>query len=103
MNDALRPEGLPFDSPEISALLHPDVAGLPPQLVYWSSTEILATDAERWVKRCKEAGNQILEFRREGMLHTFSLGSPFVGREIRDECDEVLMGFLFSLQYRRED
>ena len=96
MNDTLRPVGLPFDTPEISALLHSDVSKLPPQLVYWSPTEILATDASRWIERSIMAGTKIKEHNGRGMLHTYSLGWPFVGREMEDECDELLMRFVFG-------
>ena len=96
MNDTLRPIGLPFDTPEISALLHPDVSKLPPQLVYWSPTEILATDASRWIERSVKAGTEITEHKGRGMLHTYSLGWPFVGREMQEECDELLMRFVFG-------
>ncbi|KAN0105043.1 alpha/beta-hydrolase [Hyaloscypha variabilis] len=96
MNDTLRPIGLPFDTPEISALLHEDVSKLPPQLVYWSPTEILATDASRWIERSIEAGTEITEHKGRGMLHTYSLGWPFVGRDMQEECDGLLMRFLFE-------
>jgi acetyl esterase/lipase len=96
MNNTLRPEGLPFDTPEISPLLADDVGGLPPQLVYWSPHEILATDASRWIERSVKAGVKICEHKGEGQLHTYSLGWPFVGRKLQDECDELLFEFIFD-------
>jgi acetyl esterase/lipase len=94
-NDMIRPEGLPFDTPEISALLWKDVSGLPPQLIYWSSTEVLASDSERWIERGRKAGLQITEFKQSGHLHTFSLGWPFTGKVLQDECDSLLIDFIF--------
>jgi hypothetical protein len=44
MNDILCPPGLPFDTSEISALLAKDMNRLPLQLVYWSQTEVFATE-----------------------------------------------------------
>jgi len=96
MNDTLRPEDLPFDTPEISPVLVEDIGGLPPQLVYWSPTELLATDASRWIKRSREAGVEITEHSAPGQLHTYSLGWPFVGKKLQDECDTLLMNFIFS-------
>lgn len=96
MNDTLRPIGLPFDTPEISPVLHKDVSRLPPQLVYWSPTEILATDASRWIERSLKAGTEIVEHKKPGMLHTYSLGWPFAGKEMIEECDELLMRFVFD-------
>ena len=61
MNDTLRPEALPFDTGEMSSLLAENVGGLPPQLIYWSTTEVLASDAERWVQRSRKAGVKIVE------------------------------------------
>jgi acetyl esterase/lipase len=95
-NDMIRPEGLPFDTPEISALLANDVSGLPPQLVFYSATEVLASDSQRWIERSRKAGVKITEFRQTGELHTFSLGGPFVGKKLQDQCDEVFIEFIFK-------
>lgn len=98
VNELVRPAHLPFDTPEISALLAKDVSGLPPQLVCYSQTEIFASDAERWVARSSEAGVKIVEHKPIGMLHTYSLGWPFVARgsSMMKECDELLLGFIFG-------
>ena len=95
-NDMIRPEGLPFDAPEISALLWKDVGKLPPQLVYWSSMEVLVSDAERWIERSTKAHVKITQFKMGGQLHTFSLGRPFTGKILQDECDTMLIDFNFK-------
>lgn len=95
MNDAVRPAGLPMDTPEISALLSRDVGRLPPQLIYYSTTEVLASDAERWAERSKQAGVVMTEHKKSGQLHTYSLGWPFVGSRLQQECDELLINFIF--------
>ncbi|KAH6665946.1 Alpha/Beta hydrolase protein [Halenospora varia] len=95
-NDVLRPEGLPFDTPEISALLWQDISGLPPQMIYWSTTEVLASDSERWVARSREAGVETKEWKEGGQLHTFALGFPFVGAEKTKKYDEAVIEFIFS-------
>jgi len=96
MNDVLRPEGLPFDTPEISALLWKDISNLPPQLVFWSTTEHLASDSERWIDRSRKAGVEVVEHKVTGELHTYSLGWPFVGQALQKECDELVINFIFS-------
>jgi acetyl esterase/lipase len=98
MNDMLRPEGRPFDTPEISALLAKNVSGLPPQLVYWSQTEVFASESETWIARTRKAGIEVVEHKPTGMLHTYGLGWPFVprGGKMERECDELLIGFVFS-------
>ncbi len=53
MNDTLRPDELPYDTPEISALLAKDIGRLPPQLVYYSTTEVLTSDAKQWIERSR--------------------------------------------------
>jgi len=117
MNDCIRPVGMAFESPEISALLAENVGRLPPQLVYWSKSEIFASDAEtvslfvyfllslflasladypKWVERSEKAGVEVLKFCKNGMLHTFGLGWPFVGWSMQEECDRVLIDFVFT-------
>ncbi|KAH8647576.1 Alpha/Beta hydrolase protein [Tricladium varicosporioides] len=95
-NDILRPEDLPFDTPEISALLWQDISGLPPQLIFWSTTEVLASDSERWVAKSREAGVKTKEWKESGQLHTFALGFPFVGAEKTKKYDEAVIKFIFS-------
>lgn len=95
--DALRPKGLPIDTPEISSLLWESVAKLPPQLVIYSSTEILGSDSERWIKRCKDAGVQITEVARRGELHTFAVGWPVAGKSVQSDCDDILCRYIFGM------
>ncbi len=97
MNDNLRPGGLPLNTPEISPLMADDVGGLPPQLMYWNPHEILTTDASRWIERSEKAGVKVCEHKGKGQLHTYSLGWPFLGKKLRDECDEL--PFEFVLDY----
>ena len=96
MNDMLRPEGLPFDTPEISALLWEDISKLPPQLIFWSTTELLASDSKRWVERSRKAGLEVVELKVTGQLHTYAFGWPFVGKALQRECDELLLNFIFN-------
>lgn len=51
-NGMLHPADLPFDTLEISALFADDVSGLLPQLIYYSTSEALASYSERWIERC---------------------------------------------------
>lgn len=95
MNQMLRPNGSEADTPEISALLVESLGGLPPQLVMYSSTEILASDSERWVERCRKEGGDIVEFVLKGELHTFAVGSPICGCEVERNSDEVFLNYLF--------
>jgi acetyl esterase/lipase len=81
---------------EISVLLAKDVGGLPPQLMYYSTTEVLASDAKQWIERSREAGVEIVEHKVTGHLHTYGLGWPFVGKALERKCDELLIDFIFS-------
>jgi acetyl esterase/lipase len=96
MNDMIRPEGLPFDTPEISALLWKNISKLPPQLIFWSTTEQLASDSERWIERSRKAGTEVIEHKVTGELHTYSLGWPFVGQALQKECDGFVVDFILS-------
>ncbi len=96
LNNSLRPEGLPFDTPEISALLAKDLARLPPQLVFYSKDEILASDSSRWIKRSRVSGVDVTEFSVNGEMHTFAVGSPVCGWKMQEDCDKMLLNYIFS-------
>jgi epsilon-lactone hydrolase len=96
MNSMLRPEGTGADSPAISALLQENVGGLPPQLVAYSPTELLASDSERWIKRSKLAGVDITEYALSGEMHTFALGWPVSSMKVQDECDRLFYDYLIK-------
>lgn len=96
MNDILRPEGLPFDTPEISPVLAPDVSRLPPQLIFYGDAEILMTDSTRWIKRSRDAGVRINVHLGKGEMHTFSNGWPVGGRQTEIECDEVMLTYIIT-------
>lgn len=96
MNSLLRPENAPADTPEISALLHQDLGRLPPQLVMYSTTELLTSDSQRWVAQSISAGNKVEEFKVSGELHTFSCGWPMASRKMQDRCDEVFGRFILK-------
>ena len=96
MNQMIRPEGTEADTPEISALLVESVRGLPPQLVMYSSTEILVSDSERWIERCRKEGGDVVGFVLRGELHTFAVGSPVCGREVERKSDEVFLRYAFK-------
>ncbi|KAF4624379.1 hypothetical protein G7Y89_g13792 [Cudoniella acicularis] len=100
MNNTLRPENLPFDPPEISALLHEDISGLPPQLIFWSTMEVLASDSERWVAKSRKVGVETVEWKEDGMLHTFALDFPFVGKKNERNYDEMLLEYHRMLVHR---
>jgi hypothetical protein len=39
---------------------------------------------------------KISEHKGKGQLYTYSLGWPFVGKKLPDECDELLFAFMFD-------
>ncbi|KAK5054569.1 hypothetical protein LTR84_001460 [Exophiala bonariae] len=96
MNDLLRPDGLPFNTPEISPVLAKDVSRLPPQLVFYGDAEILMTDSMRWIKRSRDAGVRIDVHVGKGEMHTYSNGWPVGGRRTELECDELMLNYIFS-------
>lgn len=96
MNDLIRPVDLPFDTPEISPVLAPDVSRLPPQLVFYGDAEILLTDSTRWIKRCRDAGVRIDVYVGKGEMHTFSNGWPVGGKRTEDECDDAMLNYIFT-------
>lgn len=96
MNDMLRPDGLPFDTPEISPVLAEDVSRLPPQLVFYGDAEILMTDSTRWIKRSKDAGVRIDIHVGKGEMHTYSNGWPVGGQRTEMECDELMLNYIFT-------
>jgi acetyl esterase/lipase len=96
LNDTLRPTHLPFDTPEISALLADNVGGLPPQLVLYSKEEILASDSVRWIKKSRAAGVDITEHAASGEMHTFAVGWPVSGRKTQDQCDALMLNYILE-------
>lgn len=96
MNDALRPAGLPFDTPAISPLLAADVGRLPPQLVYYGDSELLGTDASRWVERSRGAGVSVEAHVGRGQMHTYAIGWPVAGAAVVRECDGLFLAFVFG-------
>lgn len=101
MNDTLRPTNLPYDTPEISAVLATDLGRLPSQLIMYSPTELLASDSERWVKRSRQAGVDTTVYAKPGELHTFALGWPMCGRKGSDVSDEIFLRFILQHVRRR--
>ena len=75
------------------------MSGLPPQLIRYSTSEVSAGNSERWVERSRKAGVKVTQFKQDGHLHTFSLGWPFVGKALQDECDVLLINFIFKHVY----
>ena len=96
MNNILRPEGLPFDTPEVSPILHADLSRLPPQLIFYGDAEILLTDSTRWIKRCRDAGIRIEAYVGKGEMHTFSNGWPVGGKRVEEECDAAVLNYIFT-------
>lgn len=96
MNDMVRPEDLPFDTPEISPVLAHDVSRLPPQLIFYGDAEVLMTDSTRWIKRSKEAGVRMDVHVGKGEMHTFSNGGPVACQAIENECDEVMLNYVIT-------
>ncbi len=96
MNDKLRPEGLPVDTPEISSLFAPSVAKLPPQILFYGTTEVLGSDSDRWYERCNAAGTKITKVGLEGELHTFAVGWPVSSLQLQGKCDELICRFIFE-------
>lgn len=96
LNNALRPESLPFDSPEINALLASDLSRLPPQLIYYSRHEILQSDSTRWIERSRASGVDITEQAVDGEMHTFAVGWPITSQEMQNRCDELTLRYIFE-------
>lgn len=96
MNEAVRPVGLPFDTPEISPLLAKDVSRLPPQLVFYGETELLSSDSKRWITRCREVGVRVSPYSMQDAMHTFSIGWPISGVESQEKCDKMFMKYIFE-------
>ncbi|KAH8689345.1 Alpha/Beta hydrolase protein [Talaromyces proteolyticus] len=96
LNDTLRPNNLPFDTPEISSLLADSVAGLPPHLVVYSSTEILASDSKRWCDRCRAANIEVTEVALEGEMHTFAVGWPICSSPVQVKCDKLICDYIID-------
>lgn len=96
MNNALRPARLPFNTPEISAILAKNVGGLPPQLIFYSPTELLASDSERWIKRSQQAGVDTTTHARPGEMHTFAVGWPVSTKAVYNETDEVFISYVLN-------
>lgn len=96
MNNSLRPKDLPFDTPEISAVLAENVGGLPPQLVFYSPTELLASDSERWIERSRKAGVNVAVHNPPGEMHTFAVGWPVSGAAVSQESDNLFLQFVLT-------
>jgi acetyl esterase/lipase len=96
MNNTLRPSDLPYDTPEISAVLAENVGNMPPQLVFWAPTEILWSDSTRWIKRSRAAGVDVSEHVGYGEMHTYAVGWPVSGQKTQDECDAVLVEYIIN-------
>lgn len=96
LNNALRPTELPFDTSEISALLANNLGGLPPQLVYAGTKETLRSDSTRWVERCRGSGGEVMTHDGVGQMHTYALGWPISSLSMSNECDALLLAFIFS-------
>jgi len=92
----LRPSGLPYDTPEISALLVDNVGNMPPQLVFWAPTEILWSDSTRWIERSRKAGVNITEHVGHGEMHTYAMGWPICGQHTQNECDALLVEYIMD-------
>lgn len=96
MNDMLRPDGLPFNTPEISPVLAKDVSRLPPQLVFYGDAEILMTDSTRWIKRSRDAGVRVDVHVGKGEMHTYSNGWPVGAQRTEMECDDLMLNYIFT-------
>lgn len=59
--------------PRISPLFEPDVAGLPPIYLLGAADDLLASDADRFADRVRDAGGEIDYRRYEGLWHDFQL------------------------------
>ncbi|CAN5365964.1 hypothetical protein BH09ACT1_BH09ACT1_03200 [soil metagenome] len=73
-------------SPLISPLFA-DLAGLPPVHIYQGERDILAPDAELFVKRVRDAGGEARLHLTSGAFHVF-VGAPWTP-EARSALDEV--------------
>jgi acetyl esterase/lipase len=82
---ALYRGGLDAKDPRISPL-YGDLHGLPPLLVFASTSELLYSDAARLVEKAKEAGVPVRFEPREGLVHVWPLFHPLMP-EAREAID----------------
>ncbi|KAI9814056.1 MAG: hypothetical protein M1827_003520 [Pycnora praestabilis] len=67
--DLLLPAHIKPNDPQASPILD-DLHSLPPQVVFAGTAEILLPDSDTWVKRSREAGNEVKYIRGKGEMHT---------------------------------
>lgn len=77
--------GLDAKDPRVSPL-YGDLRGLPPLLVFASTSEMLFSDAARLVEKAKEAGVSVRFEPREGLVHVWPLFHPLMP-EAREALD----------------
>lgn len=65
---AFVPDDMSTADPRVSPLFD-DLHNLPPHLVFAGSSEVLLTDSEDWVKKSREAGNQVTYVCEPGQMH----------------------------------
>lgn len=65
---AFVPDSMAVDDPRVSPIFD-DLHDLPPHLVYAGSAEVLLSDSEDWVKKSREAGNQVDYICEPGQMH----------------------------------
>lgn len=65
------PPGTALDDPDVSPLLRPDLAGMPPAVVVTAGFDVLRDEGEAYAERLRAAGNEVLHRCYEGVIHGF--------------------------------
>jgi len=68
--DTLLPADIKPEDPRVSPVFD-NLESLPPQLVFAGTAEVLLPDSETWVRRSREAGNEVDYVRGKGEMHTY--------------------------------
>ena len=58
--------------PRASPVRHPDLSGLAPALVVIAGHDVLRDDGRRYAQALRDAGNEVIVFEYEGLIHGFA-------------------------------
>jgi acetyl esterase/lipase len=67
--EQLLPPDIEPSDPRVSPLFD-ELNGLPPQLVFAGTAEVLSPDATEWARKSREAGNSVEYTFMKGQMHT---------------------------------
>ena len=80
--------------PRISPALSTSLKNLPPQMVFYGSTEKLRPDAEAWIARCKADDVDVIVSVGVGGLHCFSMGGLASSWKLQEGSDTEMLRFI---------